>query len=69
MNQNDSLPPISDEEFKAENIEQTLELMTSKDDLNLSQFILGENNKEKFTQVDLIHDITKDHHKFQQILK
>ncbi|CAD8152637.1 unnamed protein product [Paramecium pentaurelia] len=40
----------------------------SQSDLTLSQFMMGDQNKEKFKQVDLIHEIVKDHNKVQSVL-
>ncbi|CAK65864.1 unnamed protein product (macronuclear) [Paramecium tetraurelia] len=42
--------------------------MTTTSELTLSQFMLGDHNKEKFKQVDLIHEINKDHNRINQIL-
>ncbi|CAD8057045.1 unnamed protein product [Paramecium primaurelia] len=58
------LPPNIDDEDKPQD---ESEIMASSD-LTLSQFMMGDQNKEKFKQVDLIHEIVKDHNKVQSVL-
>ncbi|CAD8067805.1 unnamed protein product [Paramecium sonneborni] len=53
--------------IEEENFEEDVDIMKTSE-LTLSQFMLGDQNKEKFKQVDLIHEITKDHNRINQIL-
>ncbi|CAK75916.1 unnamed protein product (macronuclear) [Paramecium tetraurelia] len=57
------LPNMEEEEYP----NNESEILVSSD-LTLSQFMMGDQNKEKFKQVDLIHEIVKDHNKVQSVL-
>ncbi|CAD8067034.1 unnamed protein product [Paramecium sonneborni] len=57
------VPNIEEDEYPPDESE----IMASSD-LTLSQFMMGDQNKEKFKQVDLIHEIAKDHNKVQSVL-
>ncbi|CAD8205484.1 unnamed protein product [Paramecium pentaurelia] len=46
-----------------------LDLVTSQDEVNLSSFVIDDENKLKFIQIDLINEIEKDHNRVKQILK
>ncbi|CAD8142562.1 unnamed protein product [Paramecium pentaurelia] len=68
--QNQQIPQNFQQDYEEydENFEEDPD-MTTTSELTLSQFMLGDhNNKEKFKQVDLIHEITKDHNRINQIL-
>ncbi|CAD8155271.1 unnamed protein product [Paramecium octaurelia] len=56
--------PNIDEEDKPQDESEII----NSSDLTLSQFMMGDQNKEKFKQVDLIHEIVKDHNKVQSVL-
>ncbi|CAD8063132.1 unnamed protein product [Paramecium sonneborni] len=57
------VPNIEEEEYPPDESE-----IMASNDLTLSQFMMGDQNKEKFKQVDLIHEIVKDHNKVQSVL-
>ncbi|CAD8153114.1 unnamed protein product [Paramecium octaurelia] len=57
------VPNMEEEEYPNNESE-----ILASNDLTLSQFMMGDQNKEKFKQVDLIHEIVKDHNKVQSVL-
>ncbi|CAK75740.1 unnamed protein product (macronuclear) [Paramecium tetraurelia] len=59
---------IQEEDVK-ENQQSVLDLVTSQDEVNLSSFVIDDENKLKFIQIDMINEIQKDHNRVMQILK
>ncbi|CAD8103798.1 unnamed protein product [Paramecium sonneborni] len=60
---------IKDNQFINQENQSSLDLVTSQDEVNLSSFVIDDENKIKFIQIDLINEIEKDHNRVMQILK
>ncbi|CAD8079732.1 unnamed protein product [Paramecium primaurelia] len=60
---------IKENQFINQEVQSVLDLVTSQDEVNLSSFVIDDENKMKFIQIDLINEIQKDHNRVNQILK